>query len=445
LIQDDRLPAAQAPARAPLPCSLFGARAAGTSGMGLFLTRDFGLVWWGQMGSQVGDGVSKLALLWFVYSVTGSPLKTSVIGLLQTVPPILFGPLIGVWIDRLPKKALLIGADLLRAVLLGLIPCAISAESFTVQLLYLLVLLHALASAVFNPTLTAAVPSLVPRSQFTAANALLQSTTSLGIILGPALSGMGIAALSAQEVLCVNAATYLVSAACLLPVRLRGAAATVVRGPAATMYHDLRDAVRFVLIRQPVVLLLILIATCYTFGTSALTTLFPVFGRKMLDLGPVEVGYLWSALGVGLLLMSLALVRLTEWDQPARIRLIAASSAVTGLATAMLTLAHQRPAAACLMAVIGAGMGAMTPIAWGLLQELTPGDCVGRVLAIYNTVAMAAAIAGISAFGWLTEGFGEPVSVLGIGAVLLLTACVAVGVAWRVGARRLAGHPPLEV
>jgi len=65
----------------------------------LLLTRDFGLVWWGQMISQVGDGVSKLALLWFVYSITGSPLKTTIIGLLQTVPPFLFGPLIGVYLD----------------------------------------------------------------------------------------------------------------------------------------------------------------------------------------------------------------------------------------------------------------------------------------------------------------------------------------------------------
>jgi hypothetical protein len=68
------------------------------------LTRDFRLVWWSQLLSQVADGVSKLALLWFVYSVTGSPVKTTIIGVLQTVPPILFSPLIGVCVDRFPKK-----------------------------------------------------------------------------------------------------------------------------------------------------------------------------------------------------------------------------------------------------------------------------------------------------------------------------------------------------
>jgi MFS family permease len=78
----------------------------------------------------------------------------------------------------------------------------------------------AMASAVFGPALTASIPFLVARPQFTAANALLQSTTSLGIVVGPALSGIGIAALSSQEMLCVNAVTYLISAICLLPIGL---------------------------------------------------------------------------------------------------------------------------------------------------------------------------------------------------------------------------------
>lgn len=181
-----------------------------------FLTRDFTLVWWGQMVSQVGDAVSKLALLWFVYAITGSPLKTAIIGLLQTLPPILFGPFIGVIVDRLPKKLLLIGSDLIRAVVLYFIPRLISVESFSIEHLYILVFVHAVASAVFGPVLTALIPLLVARHEFMAANALLQTTTSIGIIIGPALSGIGIAPMSSQEVLCINSVSYLVSAACFL-------------------------------------------------------------------------------------------------------------------------------------------------------------------------------------------------------------------------------------
>jgi hypothetical protein len=121
--------------------------------------------------SQVGDGVTKLALLWFVYSMTGSPLKTTVIGLLQIIPAILVGPFIGVYLDRFTKKPILIGMDLSRALRIGIIPCWIGLDAFTVERMYLLVFLHAIAGAIFGPALTASVPSLVPRVQFTAANA----------------------------------------------------------------------------------------------------------------------------------------------------------------------------------------------------------------------------------------------------------------------------------
>lgn len=389
----------------------------------LLLTRDFGLVWSGQLISQIGDGVSKLALLWFVYAVTGSPLKTSVIALLQTIPPIVLGPLIGVYVDRLPKKVLLITSDVLRALLIGLIPCLIPVESFTVSVLYVLVLLHAIATAVFGPALTAAIPAFVPKTQFTAANALLQGTTSLGIIFGPALSGLGIAAYGSQEVLCLNAATYMISAACLMLVRFRNPVTTV-PSPAATstMLQDLIEGFRYSVVTQPRLLLLTGIAALYTFGTSALNALFPVFARKMLGLGPVEVGYLWSALGVGLLVTSIGLLWVTDWRVKDRMRLIMATSVLSGAALCVLTVTPDPYLAGLLMGVIGCGMGAFTPIAWGIIQELAPRQMIGRVLGLYGTGAMTAAIGGISVFGWITEQQGPETSLLGIALVLLLTA-----------------------
>ncbi len=392
----------------------------------LLLTRDFGLVWSGQLISQIGDGVSRLALLWFVYAVTGSPIKTSVIGLLQTIPPIVLGPIIGVYVDRLPKKVLLITSDVLRALLIGLIPCLIPVESFTVSLLYVLVLLHAIATAVFGPALTASVPAFVPKTQFTAANALLQSTTSLGIIFGPALSGLGIAAYGSQEVLCLNAATYMISAACLALVRFKKPVST---GPVPdakpTMLQDLVEGFRYSVKVQPAILLLTGTAALYTFGTSALTALFPVFARKMLGLGPVEVGYLWSAVGVGLFVTSIGLLWATGWIVKDRIRLVMSASLLTGAALCALTRTVDPYLAGLLMGLIGCGMGAFTPIAWGIIQELAPSRMVGRVLGLYGTGAMTAAIGGISAFGWIMEHQGPETGVLGIALVLLVTGLVA--------------------
>ena len=77
-------------------------------GWQLIKTWDFGLLWWGQVASQVGEGLNKVALLWFVYELTGSALMIAMVGLLQTIPPLAFGPIIGVYLDRLPKKTVMI-------------------------------------------------------------------------------------------------------------------------------------------------------------------------------------------------------------------------------------------------------------------------------------------------------------------------------------------------
>lgn len=390
------------------------------------LTRDFGLVWWSQLLSQVADGVSKLALLWFVYSVTGSPFKTTIIGVLQTVPPILFSPLIGVSVDRFPKKAILIGSDVARALLIGVIPCLIPVERFTVESLYVLVFLNGIATAMFVPTLSSSVPFMVSRPQFTAANALLQSTTSIGIIIGPALSGLGIAFSSSQEVLCLNAVTYVASAACLIPIRVVSATvAARTEHPIQAVARDLVEGMRYAF-GQRGILLVILMASLYTFAAGAFTTLFPVFGRKLLDLGPVEVGYLWSWLGVGLLVVSLGLIRLTGWDMPRRIQAISVSGLIGGAALCGLIWTRDLLTASLLVGIIGMGLGAWTPIAWGLIQEISPAHMVGRVMAIYTAIATAASMLGMTVCGWLTEAFNEQTGVVGIGTVLFMMAAVAV-------------------
>lgn len=421
-LSHDQRAAVQPP---PLDVGVAAIRAPVTKNRWL-LTRDFSLIWWSQVLSQVADGVSRLALLWFVYAVTGSALKTSVVGLLQTLPPIVLGPFIGVTVDRLPKKAILIITDVARGILIGLIPCVLSIEVFTVDMLYLLVFLYGIATAMFVPTLSSSVPFLVDRPRFVAANALLQSTTSIGIIIGPVLSGLGIAFSGSQEVLCANAMIYFASALCLLPIRLpRSRWSYPHAGWVAATFQDLGEGIRYALISQRTILMVILLASVYTFGAGAFTTLFPVFGKKMLALGPVEVGYLWSWLGIGLFLVSLMLVSLTRWDPRRRIQLVSASSVIGGAALGGLAWTESLTVATVLVAIIGMGFGTWTPIAWGMIQEFSPAQMVGRVMATYTAIATATSLAGMFFFGWMTELAGEHASVLGMGFVFVFLGIVA--------------------
>src|SRR5262245_11948299 len=180
-------------------------------GWRLLSTWDFGLLWSSQVISQIGDGLTKVALLWFVYQLTGSALKMTVVGALQTLPPLLLGPFIGVYLDRSPKKPVMIKVDLLRAFLIPLIPLLYALGVLTLAWLYLIVFLIAIISTAFGPALASAVPTLVQPTQLTTANALIQTSAHLGVLVGPVLSGLMITLIGTQNVLYLDAATFLLS------------------------------------------------------------------------------------------------------------------------------------------------------------------------------------------------------------------------------------------
>ena len=132
------------------------------------------------------------------------------------------------------------------------------------------------------------------------------------------------------------------------------------------------EGLRFVMTGRRIIIFLTITASLYTFATSAFTTLFPVFARTLLDLGPVEVGYLWSMLGVGLLSVSVALTIISAWSIKRRIKVIAFASAMSGLVLLALVKTNQPTSAAVLLMLLGAGLGVLTPVAWGVLQEVAP-------------------------------------------------------------------------
>jgi MFS family permease len=78
------------------------------------------------------------------------------------------------------------------------------------------------------------------------------------------------------------------------------------------------------------------------------------------------------------------------------------------------------------------GLGMWTPIAWGLIQEISPAHMVGRVMSIYTAIATTASMLGMAAFGWIIEAFNERTGLIGIGVVLVIMAAVAAGFTDRV-------------
>jgi MFS transporter, DHA3 family, macrolide efflux protein len=396
-------------------------------GWRLIQTRDFGLLWWGQVTSQIGEGLNKVALLWFVYELTGSALMIATVGLIQTVPPLVFGPLIGVYLDRLRKKPIMVWVDLIRTLLTVLIPALYGLGLLRLEGLFILIFLTSMVSTVFGPALVSAVPLLVRRGELVSANALIQGTNNIGTLLGPAISGILIALIGAQHVLYVNAATFLVSALCLIPIRCHE---TVQERPkseesSASVLRDLSVGFRFVFGDRSTVLLLVTITALYNLGASAFVFVLPVYAKELLHVGPVQLGWLWSALGVGMLTASSWLALRRSTDVQSRMKILVSGTTMGGLATCGLGLLESPLFAAGLVILVGAGAAVLNPVVWALLQEVTPSHLMGRVLTTFSTGSMAAAMVGMSGFGWIADKVGPAESLIGLGLVLLLTAYVA--------------------
>ncbi len=403
------------------------------TGWRLLKLPDLRWLWTSQAISQIGEGLNKVALLYLVYNLTNSTLMTTVIGVLQTLPSLMLGPVLGVYIDRFPKKWIMMGADTLRAGLALIIPLLYGADALTLPRVYVVVFFMAVVSTVFSPALSATVPLIVDRAQLTAANALVASTAMIGMLVGPAVSGLGIATVGIQAVLYASSATFVLSVLSLSRLHLKQPtsqqAGKQTRGG---FLKDLKEGLHFVFVKRRTIAGFVLSALCYSLASSAFVFLLPVFAEKVLHVGAMMLGWLWSAYGAGMVAVSVALACSKQQRATTRLLLITGAMVTGGAASFLLAGTAQPLLAIALVAVIGAGLAAFTPIVWGMLQEMAPEDLRGRIFSIFNTGAMSASMIGMVAFGWTTDRLGAPISLLGMAAIFWLTAAASL-LLWKFG------------
>lgn len=383
----------------------------------------------GQLISQIGDGVSKVALLWFVYAMTGSALDMTLIGVLQTIPPLVFGPFAGVVLDRLPKRTAMIVIDLSRAVLLAAIPVLYAMGWLGLHSLYALVFATAVFAMAFGPALNATFPLVVKKDQLTRVNALMQSALTMGQLFGPALSGVLIAAIGAPNALYVDAGGFLIAALCKIPLRLPHVQPRRTGDGLWTQaLKDLREGIRFIFVKHRLLFLLMIVASVSSLGSTGFVYLLPVVGDRILHVGSVALGWLWSSLSAGILAATAWLFWKQQPHICRRLWVIGGAALLGGGAVVGLLGSEVLVLAAGLIAIIGGSSGLITPLVSASLQERTPKDMLARVFGVFNTGAMAFAMAGMTVFGWMADRYGPSMSLLGVAAVQFAAAGITLAV-----------------
>lgn len=181
--------------------------------------RPFALLWGGQAISSLGDSLYRVALAWWVLEKTGSATAMGAVLVFSITPMVVFLLLGGVAVDRLPRLRLMLGSDLLRALVTGSVAALAFAGRLEIWHVYLASAVFGTVDAVFQPAYVASVPALTPRELLGSANALTSLSRQLTGTAGPALGAAIVALGGTPLAFALDAASFLISAACLLPIQ----------------------------------------------------------------------------------------------------------------------------------------------------------------------------------------------------------------------------------
>ena len=381
---------------------------------------DFWKYWLGQTISQLGSSFTGFALPLLVYQLTGSAVNLAVTTAAYFLPYLLFGLVIGAWVDRVDRKRMMISVDLGRALVIATIPVLAYSDSLSVWWIYVGEFITATLTIAFDSGQFAAVPHLVETDDLVTANGRLQASFAAATVAGPLLAGLMLAVVDLETVFIVDSASFLVSAISLALIRTSFNPEQP--REAAHILRDVHEGLRYVL-GHPVLRNISLMMALINFVVATTWAQLVLFGKSELDLSDTQVGILFAAGSAGIVVLGLA-------AGPIRKRLsfsVAALGAlmIDGLLTVVFAFNDAFVAALLLWAAIS-GLGLFFNInTTSVRQQIVPDEMLGRVVSIAGVLAWSAIPLGALVGGWVIKATGDVVAVYAAIGVLVFAIAAA--------------------
>ena len=374
--------------------------------LGLMRNRNYALLWWGQLVSELGNRFHWFAVSLWVYSLTRSAAAVSLAVSAMFIGGLLVGLWAGAIVDRLDRRKILIASDVVRAVLVAAIPPLMGIHLW---LAYADLALISVASSFFRPAMFAVIPKVVNKRDILPANSFFTAMDTGTEILGPALAGIIAFKYGYALLLYSDALTYIFSALCLLGTSVSAMGESRIERPdKQSMLNAIAEGFQYIrqdpLQRQ----LFVLIFPAYLVG-SGLNALATPLAKGVVGITDVDFGTFNSVWGVGFLVASL----LVGWfgDRVSKSALIIggfflgfASSAAMGLSRSFNTLLITAFAVGFANTLNYVGLTTV-------LMERTEQGVIGRVLATRQVALGTVRVLSPLAFGTLGDVIGVRLSI----------------------------------
>ncbi|HEY2672789.1 MAG TPA: MFS transporter [Rugosimonospora sp.] len=386
----------------------------------LLRERDFALLWAGQSVSELGSAVSYVAFpLVAVMVLHASAFEVSVVTAASSIAWLVVGLPAGVWVDRLPRRRLLVGTDVGRAVLMGTVPVAWSVHALSLAQLMLVAFAVGLLSVLFDVGYPAYVPSVVSRERLVEGNGTLAASESAANIVGPGLGGALVQLVGAPVALLADAVSFLVSAGSLAGMRASGGPSEQ-RPEPQRLTQEIGAGLRYVR-SHPLARTVAVAGAVGSFVLGGYQAVIFVFLARQVGLSAALIGGLLALSSVGGLLGALAAGRLAKrfgnarlmWAAPVVMAASGQLIPLTGKGTALFWyVAGALP--------LSLGIAAFNVCVRSAMQVAAPDALLGRVTATARLLSRGAMPVGALGAGALASLIGSRVTLVILMALLVI-------------------------
>lgn len=371
-------------------------------------TKNFTLLVLGQASSLFGNYILRLALSMYVLDVTGSAAVFAGILSVATIPTILLSPIGGILADRADRKKIMVALDTLTGISV-LCAAVFLSERNAVSVIGVLLVALSVLGAFETPTVQACIPQMLSGDNIIKGNAVVNQVASISYLTAPLLGGVLYAGVGLKPVMYASVVCFFVTALfeCFIKLdhqfrKFKGNILSIVK-------DDFSDSIRFITKKMPDIMKMLLLAAFSRFFVMGVTLVgLPFLVRTVLGLDAKFYGGAESALAVATILGSIAAGLLTGKLKSGRLSYvlaaIGASIIPAGAVFLFLSGALIRYA---VIVVSFCGMQAAVSIfsifAVSIIQQNTPDELIGKVMAYTSTVTMCAQPVGQMVYGLLFD------------------------------------------
>lgn len=370
----------------------------------------------GNLASQLGMWVQRIAVAWLTWELTKSPVWLGVMAMADFMPNLVFAPLAGALADRLDRLKAIRLYMLISAGLSGTIAALTITDLITIEALLALVLLNGIAMSFNYPVRLSIIHALVGREFLTTAISINAIVFNIARIGGPALSGAIISVWGIGPAVGFTVVADIVFVILLFLVNLAPPKEAQKQSSAKNIPAEILEGFRYVAGHKGIGPLLFILAFYSVFGRPFIE-LLPGFADEIFGRGEIALATFTSVMGVGSLVGSLFLARLQGVSGLTRIlifNVLLMSLAVIGFAATDIY-----GVALVFVFFVGIGIVMIGVIEQTLLQASVDGSMRGRVLSFYTLIARGCPSLGAVIAGYFAEFYGLQIPVAA-GAVLCM-------------------------